>query len=100
MLPLMLQPLLENAVGHGVQSHPQGGKIVVYGRMEGDQIVITIGNPVEAIGSESSGHGIALDNISERLQLAFGPRASLLTSQDADHFYTVLTLPYVEYSDY
>jgi len=100
VLPLILQPLLENSVGHGVQSHPEGGKIAVYGRIEGDQIVITIGNPVAAIGSESSGHGMALRNIRERLQLAFGSRASLLTSQDADHFYTVLTLPYVEYSDY
>ena len=100
ILPLMLQPLLENAVGHGVQSHPEGGKIVVYGRAEGDQIVVTIGNPVAAKGTESSGLGIALDNIRERLQLAYGSRASLLTNQDSENFYTVLSLPYVEYSDH
>jgi two-component system sensor histidine kinase AlgZ len=100
VLPLMLQPLLENAVGHGVQSHPGGGKISVYGRAEGDQVVVTIGNPIAAEGSKSSGHGMAMANISERLQLAFGARASLLTSQDAEHFYTVLSLPYVEYSDH
>jgi len=100
VLPLMLQPLLENAVGHGVQSHPEGGKIFVYGRAEGDQVVVTIGNPVAAEGSKSGGHGMAMANIGERLQLAFGPRASLLTSQDADNFYTVLSVPYVEYSDH
>ncbi len=100
VLPLMLQPLLENAVGHGVQSHPEGGKIAVYGRAEGDQVVVTICNPVAAEGSESSGHGMAMANISERLQLAFGPRASLITSQDADNFYTILSVPYVEYSDH
>ncbi len=100
VLPLMLQPLLENAVGHGVQSHPGGGKIAVYGRAEGDQVVVTIVNPVAAAGSESSGHGMAMANISERLHLAFGPRASLITSQDKDSFYTVLSVPYVEYSDH
>jgi two-component system sensor histidine kinase AlgZ len=100
VFPLMLQPLLENAVGHGVHSHPDGGKIAVYGRAEGDQVVVTIGNPVAAEGSRSSGHGMAIANISERLQLAFGSRASLLTHQDADNFYTVLSVPYVEYSDH
>ena len=100
VLPLILQPLLENAVGHGVQSHPEGGKIVVYGRSEGDQIVITIGNPIAAGGSESGGHGMAIDNIRERLQLAFGSRANLLTNQVADQFYAVLSVPYVEYSDH
>ncbi len=100
VLPLMLQPLLENAVGHGIQSHPEGGRIVVYGRSEGDQVVITIGNPIAAEGSEQDGHGMAIENIRERLQLAFGSRANLLTNQDADQFYAVLSVPYVEYSDY
>lgn len=99
VLPLMLQPLLENAVGHGVQSHPEGGKIVVYGRAEGDQVVVTIVNPVAVEGSKASGNGIALENIRERLQLAFGARATLFTNQDGEHFYTVLSVPYVEYSD-
>jgi two-component system sensor histidine kinase AlgZ len=100
VLPLMLQPLLENAVGHGIQSKPEGGRIVVYGRSEGEQLVITIGNPIVAQGSESSGHGMAIDNIRERLQLAFGSSANLLTNQDADQFYAVLSVPYVEYSDH
>jgi two-component system sensor histidine kinase AlgZ len=100
VLPLMLQPLLENAVGHGVQSHPKGGKIVVYGRSEGEQIVITIGNPNAAAEWDSGGHGMAIENIRERLQLEFGSRANLLTNQDTDQFYAVLSLPYVEYTDH
>jgi len=99
VLPLMLQPLLENSVGHGVQSNPEGGKIVVYGRAEGDQIVVTIRNPSPSQDHISSGHGMALENIRERLLLAFGPRASLHTSQDAGQFFTILSVPYVEYSD-
>ncbi|MDH3925336.1 MAG: histidine kinase [Xanthomonadales bacterium] len=100
VLPLMLQPLLENAVAHGVQALQEGGKIAVYGRSEGERIVVTIGNPLAPEGSDTSGHGMAIRNIRERLALAFGSRASLLTSQDQDQFYAVLSLPYVEHSDY
>ena len=99
VLPLMLQPLLENAVGHGVQSNPEGGKIVVYGRAQGDQVVVTIRNPAAAAEYVSGGHGMAMENIRERLQLAFGSKASLQTSQDSGNFYTILSVPYVEYSD-
>lgn len=99
VLPLMLQPLLENAVGHGVQPRPGGGEITVYGRAESDNIVITIGNPVPPAGVDRPGHGIALDNIRERLQLAFGGRANLITNQDSERFYAVLSFPYVEHTD-
>ena len=44
--PLVMQPLLENAVGHGIQARPEGGKITLYGRGESDRIVVTIGNPL------------------------------------------------------
>jgi len=100
VLPLTLQPLLENAVSHGIQPREQGGKMSVYGRAEGNQVVITISNPLKPEGSDTSGHGMAIRNIRERLALAFGSRASLLTYQDKDRFYAVLSLPYVKYSDH
>jgi len=100
MLPLTLQPLLENAVAHGVQPRPEGGKIAVYGRPEGDKVVITIGNPLAPENAETSGHGMAIRNIRERLSLAFGSRASLQTSQDEDQFYAVMSLPYVKHTDH
>jgi two-component system sensor histidine kinase AlgZ len=87
-------------VAHGIQALHQGGKIFVYGRTEGDQVVITISNPLAPEGSDTSGHGMAIRNIRERLLLAFGSRASLLTNQDKEQFYAVLSLPYVEYSDH
>jgi two-component system sensor histidine kinase AlgZ len=99
VLPLILQPLLENAVGHGVQSQPEGGRVSVYGRSEGDRVVITIGNPVTLEASASRGHGMALRNIRERLALAFGGRAGLQTHRDKDRFYAVLSVPHVKHSD-
>ena len=99
VLPLMLQPLLENAVAHGIQAHPEGGRLSVYGRAEGDQVVITIGNPLAPEGHSTRGHGIAIDNIRERLVYAFGARAQLLTNRDDEQFYAVMVVPHVEHTD-
>jgi two-component system sensor histidine kinase AlgZ len=99
VLPLILQPLLENAVAHGIQTRTEGGELKVYGRAEKDNIVITISNPLGPDDHDSSGHGIALANIRERLELAFGPAASLITHQNDKQFFAVLSLPYVENTD-
>ncbi len=99
ILPLMLQPLLENAVGHGVQANPEGGKVSVYGRSEGDQVVITIANPVAPEGHVVPGHGMAIPNIRDRLRLAYGSRASLVTYHNDELFYVVMSLPYVAHTD-
>ena len=100
VLPFILQPLLENAVGHGVQSRAEGGRISVYGRSEGDRVVITIGNPVSPDAPASRGSGMALRNIRERLALAFRGRASLQTNRDKDRFYAVLSVPHVKHTDH
>ncbi len=99
IFPLMLQPLLENAVGHGIQANPEGGKISVYGRSESDQVVITIANPAAPKGHKAPGHGIAIPNIRDRLRLAYGSRASLVTYNNDENFYVVMSLPYVAHTD-
>lgn len=99
ILPLTMQPLLENAIGHGIQPRTDGGEVKVYGREEKDNIVITISNPVGPGKRVNQGHGMALANIRERLELAFGPAASLITHQDNEQFFAVLSLPYVENTD-
>jgi two-component system sensor histidine kinase AlgZ len=98
VLPMMLQPLLENAVNHGVQPRVRGGTVRLFGREEGKNIVITVTNPL-AEGDTQHGHGMALRNIRSRLDLAFGNRASLVTYQDEENYYAVLKLPYVELTD-
>lgn len=99
ILPLSLQPLLENAVIHGIQPLVDGGEVRVYGRCEKDKVVITICNPYGPSGEVTAGHGMALINIRERLKLAFGTTASLITHQDAEQFFAVLSLPYVKSPD-
>ena len=100
--PMILQPLLENAVVHGIQHCPKGGVIHVYGRGEQDNIVLTLSNPVAADRPEAESgrhHGMALRNIRSRLELAFGEDASLVTLMDDNRFIAVLTLPYAESPD-
>lgn len=109
VMPLILQPLLENAVTHGIQQLPEGGRIKVFGRAEPENIVLTVSNPVPAAQpSETSpasparmqGHGMALQNIRARLELAFRDGAQLMTHRDADRFFAVLTIPHVENTDH
>jgi two-component system sensor histidine kinase AlgZ len=86
---LLLQPLLENAIGHGIEPLPDGGTLTVAGHCDGDDVVIEITNPVsETARAVRSGNRMALDNISQRLELAFPGRASV-TVADADALYKV-----------
>ncbi len=98
VLPMLLQPLLENAVAHGIQPRPDGGAVSLSGHREGDSIVITVRNPLAPTGGRP-GHGMALANIRSRLLLTYSTLASLVTHQDDDHFYAVLTLPHAETAD-
>lgn len=96
VLPLILQPLLENAVAHGIQPRETGGTIRVYGRGQPGGVMITISNPLPDKAApvvNQEDHGMALHNIRRRLELAHGDSASLLTHTDDQRFYAVLTLP-------
>ena len=90
MPPLTLQPLLENAIYHGIERLPEGGSIQIDGDCQQRQVEITISNPVpdNGAGVQHEGNRIAQENIRQRLQIAFGGRAELLTSHK-DGVYTV-----------
>ncbi len=71
--PLLLQPLVENAVKHGVEPAPQGGKLRVTTELRGSRAVVTLTNTVPPGGPRPGGaprgHGIALANVRDRLRL-------------------------------
>jgi len=92
---LILQPLLENAVYHGVEPSPAGGTVRISGAAEGRRISICIRNPRAEKGVEAHrrGNRIALENIRLRLQLAFGNRAGLALHELDDCFETTLYFP-------
>lgn len=68
---LLLQPLVENAVRHGVEPDPRGGWLVVRARLSGDKVELGIRNSVadEASAQARPGHGMALRNVRQRLVL-------------------------------
>jgi two-component system sensor histidine kinase AlgZ len=92
--PLILQPLLENAIYHGIEPLPDGGLIRVTGSVEGKLVQISITNPVPAEDAGNhEGNRIAQDNIRQRLALAFGDRAGLETVRDGQQYRVNLRFP-------
>ena len=95
---LTIQPLLENAIYHGIEPLDRGGTVGVHGCLENGDIVLTVTNPVPADGRRSSreGNQTAIDNIRQRLELAYGDRGRLEATTD-DGLYTVtLRFPHEE----
>lgn len=94
-IPLLtLQPLLENAIYHGIQPLPEGGTVTVTVTETADQVEVIITNPVAAKGfNHESGNRMALDNIRRRMAAVYGEKARLTTSQDEDMFVTRLVYP-------
>ena len=91
---LTIQPLLENAIYHGIEPSPQPGIISVSGESDGKLIRIAVTNPLPPAGLTSRpGHGLALDNIRERLELAFGPDGTLAVLAGPDRYTVTVTFP-------
>lgn len=94
---LLLQPLVENAVIHGIARRPEGGTLTIEARRAGRaRWRLVIENPLPDSDSESEqppGHRMALDNIAQRLELAFGDRARLTTRTANRHFIAEVVLP-------
>jgi two-component system sensor histidine kinase AlgZ len=98
---LTLQPLLENAIYHGIELLTEGGVIEISGRLNNKQIEISLSNPLPRSGADNhqKGNQIAQDNIRERLQAYFIRHADLTVSQQ-DHSYKVtLSFPYKTHYD-
>jgi two-component system sensor histidine kinase AlgZ len=98
---LLLQPLVENAIGHGIEPLPEGGTVVVRGRSDGTSVVLEVENPVRAPGRAAPRHGnrMALDNVRQRLELAFAGRASVDVTETDTRFGVRLQFPQLTAAD-
>lgn len=86
---LTIQPLLENAIYHGIELLPDGGEVVVHGRRDGNTAEIEMSNPVaQGQTRGKSGNNMALSNIRQRFELAYGKRGSVQVD-DSGALYTV-----------
>jgi len=92
--PLMLQPLLENAVYHGIEPASERGEVAVRIARRGGELRIEVDNPVCDAARHQAGNRMALDNIRERLILFFDLEASLDIDCDAKRYRVRIRLPY------
>ncbi len=92
MPPLLLQPLVENAVRHGVESAADGGTIRVRTRAKSGRAVVSIVNSVPTTASRP-GHGMALQNVRDRLRLMHDVNAQFESRRDTDSFRVQIVVP-------
>jgi len=91
---LTIQPLLENAIYHGIELLPDGGEVVVTGKRVGDDLCIDVSNPVAADQRrKADGNKMAMANIRQRFELAYGSRASVEVDESGDEYSVTLTFP-------
>jgi two-component system sensor histidine kinase AlgZ len=96
---LIVQPLLENAVYHGIEMLPNGGRVSIIGHRQGDTLHIEVRNPLppqQAGYGEREGNRLALENIRQRLELAWPGRARVETELKHDEFCARLIFPYAD----
>jgi len=99
--PLVLQPLLENAIYHGVEPGTEPGEVLVRIEKRGNRVLARIDNPyiVNAQGQaevQRAGNRMALANIRERLQLFFDAEARIATHAEAGRYRVEIEIPYRE----
>lgn len=78
---LLLQPLVENAVKHGVARSEAPTRIFIHSRVDGPMLEITVENDALTSGPVSRGENIGLRNVSDRLRMRFGDEANLVTAE-------------------
>lgn len=95
-IPLLtLQPLLENAIYHGVQPLPEGGTISVRLWCADGRVHLEVSNPLPTTAgtAETQGNRMALENIRSRMTVLYGKRAELSTNAEGGRFRALLSYP-------
>lgn len=97
LLPVLtLQPLLENAIYHGLEPLAQGGEIVISGAQQQGMIHISISNPANpAAGAKTTGNRIALDNVRQRLHAFHAKRGKLIVEHSNGTHRVQISFPYL-----
>ncbi|HEY2431932.1 MAG TPA: histidine kinase [Vicinamibacterales bacterium] len=91
--PLVLQPLVENAVTHGIAHLLEGGEVRISTELRPSTLVITVENPCDPGRPAGRGTGLGLRNVRERLHSVYGSDASLQEGERDGRFVVRLELP-------
>jgi two-component system, LytTR family, sensor histidine kinase AlgZ len=93
---LMIQPLLENAIYHGIEPRAEGGTVTITGEVAGGLVTIVVRNPLDPLPGEREGNRLALANIRERLSLMYGERALMKSGRFDGEYIVTLRFPLIE----
>lgn len=91
--PLILQPLVENAVRHGIANLVDGGTIRINCDKRGSRLFIKIENPIDPGSPKRKGTGLGLKNVHSRLDTLYGNEARVDVEETNDYFRVILSLP-------
>lgn len=91
--PLVLQPLVENALRHGIESHGQPDTINISVAVHEPDVIIRIANKLLVSKPANPGLGLGLQNVRDRIRLAYGDAASLSTGDEYGQFVALLRIP-------
>jgi two-component system sensor histidine kinase AlgZ len=92
---LTLQPLLENAIYHGVEPRPEGGTVTVTGEFNKGMITLVVRNPLPLANlTVRDGNRLALANIKERLDLMYGEQSTVKAGRFDDEYIVTLRFPF------
>lgn len=97
--PLCLQPLVENAIVHGIAQLPEGGRVYVSAAIEDLLLSLSVVNPLPPEPAEPGGRRLALDNIEQRLALRYGTAARLRRDTAPGRFEAAMRLPWPQEDD-
>jgi two-component system sensor histidine kinase AlgZ len=91
--PLLLQPLVENAINHGVAQTLEGGTISLSAKRSGSRVILTVENPRDADSPSRPGAGVGLQIVRRRLDTAFGAEGRLDVHKDDTRFKVRMVFP-------
>ncbi len=92
---LLIQPLLENAIYHGIEPRPEGGTVIVTGELAHDLVTLVVRNPLPQGAQIRDGNRLALANIRERLKLMYDERATIKAGRFDEEYIVTLRFPYL-----
>lgn len=93
--PLLLQPLVENAVRHGVAHLVEGGTVALRASRQGDSLRLVVTNEADPARPKRRGEGLGLRNVRQRLAVGYGREAALRLEEHDGLFRAEVTLPAV-----
>jgi len=93
---LTIQPLLENAIYHGIEPRAEGGTVTISGEVSGDLVTLVVRNPLGPAPGLREGNRLALANIRERFALMYGERALMKSGRFEAEYIVTLRFPLIE----